>query len=106
MDTRHVILTIALVSGLAVPASAEVTLVHEGFVTGDKYRSLPAGQRFGYVMGWLDGVFVSPLFGAPGHTQDGTALAALARCVVGMNNPQLDAIFSMNRTGFAGGSNS
>ena len=85
----------ALVSGLAVPALAqEGIVVHDGFVTGTKYRSLTVVQRAAYVMGWVDGVFVSALFGAPDHTQAGTPLAALSRCAVGMSNDQLDAIFS------------
>ncbi len=91
---RCLILAIALVLGLAVPASAQVTYIKDGFVTGNEYRRLTAGERTAYLMGWLDGAFVSALFGAPDHTEAGTPLAALSRCANGMSNDQLDTIFS------------
>lgn len=96
LGMRRLVLTIALFSGLAVPASAqaEEVVVHHGFVTGNEYRSLTAVQRRAYVAGWVDGVYVSVLFGAPDHTQAGAPLAAMSQCVVGMSVDQLDAIFS------------
>lgn len=95
MDSRCLVWTMVLALGLIVPAMAQnQVLIHEGFISGNVYRSFTGPKRTSYVMGWVDGVFVSPLFDAPDHTQAGTPLAALSQCVVGMDNIQMEAIFS------------
>jgi hypothetical protein len=62
--------------------------IKSGFLTGNVYRELsPAGKR-GYVMGFTDGVLIAPLLDAPK-----SELRSIERCLVGMTDVQVVAIF-------------
>lgn len=60
--------------------------ISHGFVTGNDYLALPALTQNGYLYGFVDGVMISPLLGAPERPW-------MDRCIhSGFNFPQLKAI--------------
>ena len=61
--------------------------IKTGFLSGSSYKELPDVGKRGYVMGFTDGIFVSPLYGAPKKN-----ILPLERCVVGMSAGQIVAI--------------
>lgn len=69
--------------------SAEPVLVHNGFITGQKFLEFTEKERKVYVMGLVDGIFLAPLVG--GSEKRTSALGA---CAEGMTAKQLDAILS------------
>jgi hypothetical protein len=73
--------------GLTIAAPAESVPIQNGFLTGNSYRDLASSEKRGYVMGFLDGAFVSPLFGAPKNK-----VKWLEDCAVGMTDEQVVAI--------------
>lgn len=74
----------------ALSASAEEFIeIHDGFLTGNDYLKKTQQERSFYAMGIIDGMFLSPLFGASKNN-----LLWLERCVEGMGNYQMEAIIS------------
>ena len=61
--------------------------IKDGFLTVESYRQLSAPTKRGYVMGFVDAMLVSPVFGTPKRE-----VVWLDRCVVGMSDMQLVAI--------------
>jgi hypothetical protein len=63
--------------------------VKSGFHTGNSYRALSVAERASYGSGIIDGLLMAPVFGAPkGRMQ------WLERCISGMSNEQVAAIFT------------
>lgn len=61
--------------------------IKEGFLTGNSFRSLNDSGKRGYAIGFLEGIFVSPMFDAPK-----SELQWIERCSVGMTDEQVVAI--------------
>lgn len=62
-------------------------IVKRGFYSGSDYRNAPASARQVYVMGLIDGMFYSPMLGAPKKS-----VMPLEQCASTMQSPQLMAI--------------
>jgi hypothetical protein len=75
------------ISNLAAARSQQRIYVQEGFLNGSSYLDDPDGGRMDYVMGLMDGLFLSPLFGASEN-----AMQEIKDCLSGMNNVQLRAM--------------
>lgn len=73
-------------SALGAP-SEETFEIKAGFLTGNSYREMQDSGKRGYVMGFIDGLFVSVLHGAKKST-----LRLIEQCVVGMSDGQVVAI--------------
>lgn len=63
--------------------------IKEGFLTGNSFRELSYAGKRGYAIGFLDGVFMSPMFDAPK-----TEVRWIETCVVGMTDEQIVAILN------------
>jgi hypothetical protein len=68
-------------------AQAQEVVIHNGFITGNDYRTMSQGARRTYVMGLIDGLFLAPFVGAPKRQ-----VACLERCAEGMRDEQVIAI--------------
>jgi len=79
----------ALVAAIAIAwnPTAPVGIPH-GFLTGNDYLQEPDTQRQGYVEGLVDGLFMSPAFGA-----DEAVVLRFKACTQPMKSPQIKAIF-------------
>lgn len=87
--TRFASLKILLVSAtLSFAEPGQPVYIKEGFLTGNSFRELNYDGKRAYAMGFLDGVFVSPMFDAPKKK-----LQWIERCAVGMTDEQVVAIF-------------
>jgi hypothetical protein len=67
----------------------EGVIIKTGFLTGNDYLKANKEKRAFYAMGIVDGVLLSPLFGAPKNT-----LSWFESCTVNMTNDQVEAIIS------------
>jgi hypothetical protein len=72
---------------LCYAESEQLFYIKNGFLTGNSFRELSYAEKCGYAMGFLDGVFMSPMFHAPKKE-----LEWIERCVTGMNERQVVAI--------------
>jgi len=77
---------VALMSSVA--AGEDGVLIHNGSVTGQEFMRATETKQQGYIMGLVDGFFVAPLMGAPK-----AKLVPIEKCVEGMSDEQLNAIF-------------
>jgi len=72
----------------ARPTKGDSVLIHDGFGTGQAYlNQMSSLQRRAYAMGVINGMLVSPMFGA---SKD--KLHWLEQCVENMNDEQVAAI--------------
>ncbi|TPG51038.1 hypothetical protein EAH75_06480 [Rhodanobacter glycinis] len=83
---RRVLLLLALLA-ITGPAPAQTYEIKTGFVTGQAYLQMTQPQRSAYAMGVVDGMFLSPFFGAPK-----VKVTWLETCVTGMPDSQLVAV--------------
>ncbi len=58
-----------------------------GFINGNEYLSLSSDGKVKYAIGFIDGLLIAPLFGAPMER-----LTWLEQCTAGMNSKQIVAI--------------
>lgn len=72
---------------LMSPAVAQTYEIKTGFLTGQTYLHMSPAQRSAYAMGVVDGIFLSPFFGA----QKGK-VTWLETCAAGMSASQLVAV--------------
>ena len=89
---RRVLPSILLVVVLAIPfmpmfSFAEPVEIHNGFMTGNKFMTLPRDEQEAYAMGLVDGMFLAPMFDAP-KAKTGW----LGKCAEGMTNTQVAAM--------------
>lgn len=68
-------------------AQDEAVAIKNGFLTGQDYLESSELKQRAYVMGLVDGLFVSPILGAPKRR-----LAPFERCIEGMTDTQVAAI--------------
>ena len=64
-----------------------------GFLSGNKYLSLSADGKERYAIGFIDGLLIAPLLGAPME-----GLNWLEQCTAGMNSKQIVAILDIYLT--------
>jgi len=83
---RSLLIALLLVSG-SIQAADDDVVIKSGYLTGTQYRSLNSIDRQKYAMGLIDGILLSPFFGA-----DKKRLAWLESCATGMNGEQIVAI--------------
>jgi len=88
---KKLIITFAILLILCVlsVSAEESVMIHNGFINGNQYLKRNKEERTFYAMGIIDGIFLSPLFGA---SRD--KLSWLERCVEDMENYQVEAIIS------------
>jgi hypothetical protein len=84
---RYNLLAILFLS-LNIQAKEGVS-IHQGWITGNTYRAFEATSKNVYAVGLVDGVFLSPLYGAPKEK-----LKPLEQCTTGMTGQQVVAIFN------------
>jgi hypothetical protein len=63
--------------------------IHNGFLKASDYLEFDAGAQGAYSMGLLDGMYLSPAFGAPASNK---VLLEIENCVEGMKSSQVAAI--------------
>ncbi len=87
-----VALAVVLVSGRVSPVAAAdeagTITVRSGFITGAGFLELSESEQSVYAMGVVDGLLLSPLFGAP----DKGGAFRLAECLVGLSGKQVAAM--------------
>ncbi len=82
------ILMTALVTFMITLLGAqEAAWIHNGFLKGEEFRQTPATQQRAYVMGYVDGLLVSPLLGA-----EKSKMKWVDALVEGMSADQITAI--------------
>ena len=67
--------------------ATEPVSIKFGFLTNEECRALPAGTLQFYMAGFLNGLFMSPLLGAPSE-----CLPPFDECFVGVTSTQLEAV--------------
>jgi hypothetical protein len=78
-----------LLTCVSAYASQQTVSLSRGFFTGKEYFEMSAGEKRAYVTGAINGMLVSPLFGAP---EDGVAW--LKTCTVKLSDEESAAILS------------
>lgn len=90
MTLSILVLIVMLVSaGLCHAEPKQPVEIKQGFLTGNSFRGPSHPQKLGYAMGFLDGVFMSPMFDAPK-----AELRWIETCAVGMTNEQVVAMLN------------
>jgi len=88
MRAANILPLLILVFSTASYAESKVS-ISTGFITGNTFRALDVVSKNLYATGIIDGMLLSPLYGAPKGN-----LAQLEKCTEGMNGQQLVAIFN------------
>lgn len=91
MRLRHALLMLSLgvIAGGTAASAASAVMIHNGFVKGNDFRRFDDSDRRRYVMGWIDGALVSPLWGA-----DRARVRELGACIEGATDEQLAAVLA------------
>ena len=85
---RVLFIVMILMVSPAIQSAEDDVVIKSGFLTGNQYRSFAASDRRKYAMGLVDGMLLSPFFGA-----EKKRLSWLESCATGMNDGQIVAIF-------------
>lgn len=64
-----------------------IVAIDPGFFKGEEFLQMPEAQQEGFAAGLVDGIYLAPLFGAPGKN-----IESFHRCIVGMSTSQVAAI--------------
>ena len=83
----YVVVLLILFSGQSIAEDDDSVLIQNGFIKGNDFRVLDSGGKNMYSMGLVDGILLSPLYGAPK-----SKLEEFESCTTGMNGSQLSAI--------------
>src|SRR5687767_29345 len=86
---KRIIIILVLLSCIDVFASQQPVSISRGFFTGKEYFDMSNTEKRAYVTGAINGMLVSPLFGAP---EDGVAW--LKTCTVKLSDDESAAILS------------
>jgi hypothetical protein len=82
------VVLLVVCSGQSIAKDDGSVLIQNGFIKGNDFRVLDSGSKNMYSMGLVDGILLSPLYGAPK-----LKLEKFESCTTGMNGSQLAAIF-------------
>lgn len=80
---------LVFISPLLAISAEETVAIQSGFLTGEAYLNSSDSRQRAYAMGLVDGLFISPLFGAPK-----AEVRPYEKCVVGMSDRQVAAILT------------
>ena len=69
------------------PTEPVSIMFHGGYLTNEECRALPAGTLHLYMIGFVNGLYMSPALGAPSE-----CLQRLGECFVGVTGTQLEAV--------------
>jgi hypothetical protein len=86
---KRVVIILGLLSCINVFASQQKVTISRGFFTGKDYFDMSDTEKRAYVTGAINGMLVSPLFGAP---EDGVTW--LKTCTVKLSDQESAAILS------------
>lgn len=64
-------------------------VISNGYLKASEFLDLSDGQKVGFAMGFVDGMFMAPLFDAP---DDNKSYVAFRVCMADMSAPQVAAI--------------
>lgn len=84
---RHLFAAFYLLFCFCANANEPAVEIKAGFLTGNAFRTFPQQAKSAYAMGLIDGMFLSPFFGAKKES-----LSWLERCATGINDKQIVAI--------------
>ena len=84
MRSAIAMLTVCAITALA---AQDGVVIHNGFLTGDEFRKSTPSQQQTYVMGFVDGLLISPLVGA-----EKGQVKWLEVLIEGMTSEQITAI--------------
>ncbi|HEX9757476.1 MAG TPA: hypothetical protein VGB26_06700 [Nitrospiria bacterium] len=85
----QMLLLLLLISASGAAYAEEGVYIHDGFLKGEQYLKLSETQQRGYAIGLVDGLFLSPLYGAPK-----ARIAPFEKCVEGMSDTQVAAVLT------------
>ena len=71
----------------ADPCSTGTVPINVGYMTNEECRALPTGTLEFYMVGFVNGLYMSPALGAPSE-----CLQSLGGCFVGVSSTQLGAV--------------
>jgi len=83
-----IVVLLVFSSGQSIAKDDDSVLIQNGFIKGRDFRAFDSGNKYMYSMGLVDGILLSPLYGAPK-----SKLEKFESCTTGMNGSQLSAIF-------------
>ena len=86
---NKLLITIALLCFSVLLNAAEI-MIYPGPMKGNDYLESGDAQKYGYVQGWYEGIFISPIFEA-----DFEQVGELRDCLSGMTTAQLVAILDL-----------
>ncbi|HEU0252833.1 MAG TPA: hypothetical protein VFR12_07340 [Pyrinomonadaceae bacterium] len=84
---KYLLILLALFAFITVPANQQQVKISRGFFSAKDYLSMSDTERRAYATGAINGMLVSPFFGAPDDN-----LTWLKSCTGSMSDEQLAAI--------------
>jgi hypothetical protein len=87
MKTKCMIFLVIFLTAAPLFAVDEAVLIQNGFGTGQDYLKMTKSQQRAYAMGVVNGILLSPLFGAPKGE-----MKWFESYIVGMSDEQVAAI--------------
>lgn len=86
---KHLLIVLTLLTCIDVFASQQKVSISRGFFTGKDYFEMSDGEKRAYATGAINGMLVSPFFGAP---EDGVAW--LKTCTARLSDQETATILS------------
>lgn len=86
---KHLLVVLTLLTFINVYASQQTVSISRGFFTGKDYFEMSDSEKRAYVTGAINGMLVSPLFGAPEDR-----VMWLKTCTVKLSDEETSAILS------------
>jgi hypothetical protein len=84
---RMVLVLLCISAPSLFGAEEAAVSIKSGFLTGNSFRQLSHSEKRGYAIGFLEGVFMAPMFDAPK-----LELRWIESCAIGMTDNQVVAI--------------
>ena len=81
------VLTLAAFYLPKVSIAKDLVTIQNGFLTGERLMTMSSPEQRAYTMGIVNGILISPFFGAEGKEID-----RIKKCLTGMSDSQLVAI--------------
>ena len=86
---KHLVVLLTLLTYISVYASQQKVSISRGFFTGKDYFEMSDGEKRAYATGAINGMLVSPFFGAPEDR-----VAWLKTCTPRLSDEETAAILS------------
>jgi hypothetical protein len=84
---KLLICTLAVFCLPTVSIAKDLVTIQNGFLTGERLMTMSSPEQKAYTMGIVNGILISPYFGAEGKEID-----RIKKCLTGMSDSQLVAI--------------